>query len=524
MRLIIAALVGCVMAFAAFAVAADTNTDTVVPEKKGAVVEELYVQNETAYPSFDRPPTGTFSRRRTTISPQDETGQKFDSMFSKYFHDPNMDLEHGLRAHLLHELAKKEDSKAPTTVVGNTAPNVQNKTVEVINELKEVKPGDLPTPSTANPPVVSTIDGKDYEITKVVRVQKTVAGKAPSKPTVPTTAQTQKSQTVKSDGSKCGSCFLSFKEKGGCDLWSKGEDPTGLLESECSGCAFIIARRCHIPNELQGNQKGDEADSEKPPILTPPKQSTQPNIAEDPNKVPMDVDHVNGHQYHIQSGTLKLPPLADPNKEPVIIKEPTVKKEPTVSTTPKRPPEGAEPPVKYTPPPPPKPEAEDGMFGKVSHSSVITEGVWTGNNSDWSLEAPWGQAKEDAPFLGGGGETAPIEMMEQVSSTSTSVPPWPPQAEAAPWQEQEPDQGAVAEPATGLLQMAARSCAARKVRQSASCKLAKDTATKKCKTLSDSQKCDEAHRAAEQHCDRTAKATFTACFKDWQIAKKQNAA
>jgi len=99
-----------------------------------------------------------------------------------------------------------------------------------------------------------------------------------------------------------------------------------------------------------------------------------------------------------------------------------------------------------------------------------------------------------------------------MESLLEEVPDWAKHAESAPWQDEDDA------PIDGLLQMAARSCAARKVRQSASCKMAKDTASKNCEA--DSQKCDEAHRTAQQHCDSTAKATFKACFEDWQMAKK----
>jgi len=507
-----------------FAVAAATEPDAVVPEKtvkEGAIVEQLYVKNETAYPSFDSKATGSFSRRRSTVAPQDETGRKFDKMFKSYYDDPTKDLANGLREHVLHEMAKKA-STAPTTVVGNAAPNEQNKTVEVINELKEVKPGELPAPSSDAPPVVDTINGKDYEIKKVVRVQKTVQGEAPPR-SAPTVNEAQNTGQEISDTPKqmsvdahtpsgavdeCTSCFEKFQQKDGCDLWSKGEDASEALDKECSqSCVLKISGMCKLAEAgrdvLRGNVK-KKATIAPPPIEHPLKQSHQPNIVEGDVKIPMDVDHAEKEYQAIPSGRLTLPPLAEPNKEPEIIREPEVQKVPAIHTTPKRPPDTEAKAPEYTPPAAETTDVpEDGVFGKPSGGTWNFGKHGESGDSDFGSAAPWDETKTDGP----GEEVAPVE-----SLLEEEAPDWAKNAESAPWQDEDDA------PINGLLQMAARSCAARKVRQSASCKMAKDTASKNCEA--DSQKCDEAHRNAQQHCDSTAKATFKACFEDWQMAKK----
>lgn len=109
----------------------------------------------------------------------------------------------------------------------------------------------------------------------------------------------------------------------------------------------------------------------------------------------MDVDHADKKYQAYPSGRLTLPPLADTNKEPEIIREPEVQKVPSIHTTPNRPPEPEPKAPEYTPPAPETTDVpEDDVFGKT------TGGTWNfgqhgeSGDSDFGSDAPWDEKKK----------------------------------------------------------------------------------------------------------------------------------
>merc|ERR1719499_1575575 len=52
-----------------------------------------------------------------------------------------------------------------------------------------------------------------------------------------------------SDARDCHSCVLEFSAAGGCEIWLRGEDPTGVIPPGCDSCAEEPAEFCGIPEE-----------------------------------------------------------------------------------------------------------------------------------------------------------------------------------------------------------------------------------------------------------------------------------
>merc|ERR1719499_789621 len=47
----------------------------------------------------------------------------------------------------------------------------------------------------------------------------------------------------------CNSCVLEFSASGGCDIWLRGDDPSGVIPPGCESCADEAAEFCGIPDE-----------------------------------------------------------------------------------------------------------------------------------------------------------------------------------------------------------------------------------------------------------------------------------
>jgi hypothetical protein len=614
------------VAFTAFVVSYRTEVageDGTVLESQDPAAEGTevkYVHNDTGYPSFARADTGQFSRRRMSANPPTEISERFDDLFDKYWDNPTKDLEDDL-AKGPGGTAKDGDS----SVVGKAAPGVQKKTVEVINELKPVSSDDLPKPDAKHPPVVATVDGKNYEIAKVIKVEKSLPGVTP--------AASEPAESDSPVSPACEKCVHEFKANGGCELWSSGKNPEEALPDHCDKtCTLQAAVACQ--GQLQGltvqgavaagstvlqshsgsdaaaaalakaeaaahkkvaqaqasseaaSKGSDEAaaaiakaeaaahskvaqakaaSDERPPIS-----DTPPTLGRKDSKFgtrvieahaydrPLEASHMHG-SIQVSDGKIVLPPLVG-EKPPPLLPEPTVTSVPAESHTDMPPPvdttvdEDTEEPTPS--PAPPTAEPEDEVFG-LEPNKIPKSGAWTGGNSNWIVASPWEQEKQDAPFGGGevakvapatakvaapatakvaapatakvakvaraavapapvapASEESPVASLEQLPEDSNAkLPPWAGPAEAAPWDV--PKSGG---PEAALLQMAARSCAARKVQQQRACEVKKQAAQAHCQKAG-AVACKAATDAADAHCTSTAKATFQACFADWQTAK-----
>lgn len=561
------------------------------------------------YPSFSKSPTGDFSRRRTQLAKQDAVGRQFDKMFAKYFNNPSIDLEDKLTA----SPASKADSQTVVGTMGAPA----TKTVEVIKELTRVHTPPKPT-TDGKPPVVDVINGKNYEVKKVIKVQETVAPSlTPSKPATvqPPAAAVQETPSPPA-WEACETCVAQFKVAGGCVQWKAGADVSSLVSPGCDVCASAAAKACGMEPEGGTVLHGKVA----PTVPTPP-------VNKVVKKLPLPKTVVKAVKPAIPSepakSVQKIPPVTVPTVEPVhtASEEPQVEspvmmppmsihKEPVAHT---KKPQLVPPPVK---PKPLAPVTDEPKMGKVERShvtspitlpahstkkrssramkalekeikeynpkaladmktavkargqkkikeeekkekketgytvhvptdngifgSVPKDGVWTGGDSNYAQpDEPWrDDDKSWPPSTPLGGSTSEVLEQVQVSSDALKVAPWEGDADAAPWEEEAPQEEFVqfgsmpsednkksdsealssAEHQASLLQSAAKQCASRKVQQEAVCKNAEMLAKNECKSADDAD-CDQKMDMVHKFCDRTSKVMLKACFDDWQAAK-----
>jgi len=539
------------------------------PQAK-APVETHFVKGK-GYKSFDRASTGSFSRRRTQLGAQDATGQQFDKMFSKYFDNPNVDLEDKLKA----AQAEAEAAKPNPTVVGTMGAPVK-KTVEVIKELAPVHV--LPKPDTQKPPEVEVVNGKDYTVKKVIHVTKTLPGKVVQpQPVAPPPAV----PAAVPAGEECATCVASFKLSGGCAKLAAGADISTLTPPGCAACEDQAVEVCDslltaktappavvkpkpppaddaaeaideakaaadkaVKKETEDAQAGsaeEAAPVQKAAIKEPPQKvvaqaHTATTVGEPVILPPIDIHSgeplVNGHKITAVPPSVK-PPVTVVAK-PAPVEEDKEEEEKEEADEEKDEEEKAE--VKVS--------AEDEADEAIDKAKAAANKAVKHETED----AQTGAAEEAAPnkaiveaddgvfgtklvpkagaWTGGNsnygrsdqpwkptGNTWPPSTLEQVNSDD--VAPWDPDAEVAPWMRpEEPNKDGKTE----LLQMAAHACAARKLEQAKSCKKAEATAAKDCET-DEQAVCDHKHEFARKFCDRTAKVAMQKCFKDWQVAK-----
>jgi len=489
------------------------NSEDVVLESaaedklKQVLTNKVYVESDNHYASFSQQPNGDFSRRRQTAAAKTDIGDHFDDMFNEYFEDPaGTDLEKGLNA--------PKPKKATK----------ETKVVEVIDVLKPLNKENTPKPNAENPPEVATVNGKDYEIGKVIKVQKDVLVEKEAAPASKPTATSDGTLILKGTPGAATGHAVADKKQIQDEKIDTAKTVTPLEDAKEEVAAKPAAK-----------QETPPADAEvKPAVVKTTTPAAVPKIVVKPvaqavstvvgtttsyspfgnkkvatdsiNMPPAGVDLV-GKNHQEVGQHLILPPLVDVTTEPTILKEPSVKVAPTKA--------GIKAPLKPTAteaatpavPAPNKSLPEDGVFGDVSK---LEGGVWTNGNSDWSQASPWNKASK-APWTGGE-EAEDTVMIAEPDSEDSQTPPWAQSgAEVeAPWEKQTANPK---EAGGDLLQMAARSCAARKVQQKQSCNKVKAAAKSKSE-----------HKSAEEHCASSAKATFQACFKDWQVAKKGTAA
>jgi hypothetical protein len=422
----------------------------------------------------------------------------------------------------------------------------------------------MPKPDPKNPPEEYTVGGKDYEVAKVINVVKSVPAPppvppppVPLKPTAPTKTRTDTAAEDPKAGDedededeedKCTSCVTAFKAQGGCDLWKSGSDPSAAIPPECSHCGFAAASACHLDPHNKIVAKASpaaekaikDAEDAAKKAVKQAKKKAEKHAKKKPTKQGVTIDHAApNHDGGTSIGEpITLPPI-DMGHEPISERRNGGK--PPLSHTPAKPPVPKEEPkpVPNTPPAIPEPaEPEDQVFG--AGLKEPKEGVWAGGNSDWAISAPW-TTNKGSPFgAPGGGKTAPAQpaaanpaakflpvpaevMVEEIPAAVHKVAkpeagpetdadadakaPFEADADEAPWEQEQEHKKETA----ALVQMAARSCAARKAAQRSACNKAKVKAQS-----------GTAKAAASKLCQSTMQKTLKACFEDWKAAKRAN--
>jgi len=525
---------------------AATEEDKKEPEVN-KVTKYHYVE-KGGYPNFDKAqagsPTGSFSRRRVMLGDHSETSKQFDDMFSKYYQNPTLDID------AEEEQGAGEDKDAGQVKATATVNPPVKRKVEVINELKPIHT--MPKPNVKDPPQEFTYGGKDYEVSKVINVVKSMPARAPVPPPPVPLKPTATPPPIKAeadddkDDDSCTTCVTAFKAQGGCNLWKSGSDPSSAIPPECAHCAFAAASACHLKphNKIvakasppskedakiakakeKGTKKAEKKLQQEQKKKKKKEKENQGVTIDKPNRVggtsigePITLPPINMGHEPVSERQQRFPLHRTPSKPPVPVEAPK--------------------PVPDTPPPLKDVEPEDQVFG---YNKAPKQGVWAGGNSDYSIAAPW-DTNSDSPFgAKGGGNTAPAVdptakfapapaevMVEEIlavevpkpaggpvpAATADAKAPWDASAEKAPWEVEQDHKHLKA----SLLQMAARSCAARKQAQHSSCSKVTAKATKDCSATGTA--CDSARRSAQEHCKRTEKETLKACFNDWKQAKQ----